>query len=106
MYMINPEKRQLIISSPNNLNGEVSLLSNNSITLNEFDTLYKNFLPGTIDTYEVELIFLEVEEYDENTQTYTKVLKPFGRRKDNHHWILTFNESDYNFTPNNNIVSE
>lgn len=83
MYIVNEEKRQLIIQ-----------LARTEIVLNEFDLLKKKFLPNTFDVYECRLIFLEVD----NEENSTKELKPFAQRIDNDGWIMNFEVDEYDFS--------
>ncbi|MGL6099824.1 MAG: hypothetical protein ACRC0G_09405 [Fusobacteriaceae bacterium] len=71
------------------INSASTLIEKEGIVLNEFDSIGFKFLPKTEDTFETELVLLEVENEDGETET-----KPYMRRKDNG-IILSFDPNDY-----------
>lgn len=60
------------------------------IIVNEGDTIKYNFLPGTEDTFDVILKFMEVEHEDGS-----KTLEPFTHRADNPDWVMKFIPEEY-----------
>ena len=55
-------------------------------------------MPGTQDVYECELVLLEVDVINPQTQEKTgeKELKAFAQRKDHAGWLMEFVETEYN----------
>lgn len=66
------------------------------IVLNEFDKIGRKFLPNTQDTYDCEIILLEVDIYNDNFEVTGKEIKAFARRIGNANWLMEFVEEEYN----------
>ncbi len=87
MYTIDLENRRIIITNEKTRNVQY---------INEFDRLERKFLPNTQDTYECELVLLEVDVYDDNFEVIGKETKAFARRVGNTNWLMEFVEEEYN----------
>lgn len=94
MYTIDKDKRQVIIKPT--IKGAVTL-DENVITLNEFDSLYRHFLPNTQDKYECELVLIDVPVYNDKFEEIGIETKAFSRRKGNDNWLIEFVEEEYRF---------
>lgn len=101
MYIIDKDKRRIVISKePMTLEEGTGFyqIPKEHIIVNEFDKINRNFIPGTQDTYECELVLLDVEIRDENNpevHTGKYETKAFAKRIGYDNWLMEFNESEY-----------
>lgn len=87
MYTIDLKNRRIIITDEK---------TRSQTIINEFDKLERKFLPNTQDTYDCELLLLEVDVYDDNFEVMEKETKAFARRVGNTNWLMEFVEEEYN----------
>ena len=102
MYVIDKDNRRIVISAqPMTIpeDGTTFVMPKDTIIVNEFDKVDRIFLPGTEDTYECELVLVDVEVRDEkNPEVHTGeyTTKAFARRIGYDNWLIEFNEAEYN----------
>lgn len=88
-YIIDKKNRRIVFKTTTlNLEGE-------AVVINEFDKLEKTFLKNTSDTYACELILLDVEIENENTQQKEVETKAFARRIGFESWLMEFDPTQY-----------
>lgn len=99
MVTIDAEERKIIITRTAKTKGRAKTTEEQEvIEIREGDPLERIFLPGTQDTYDCELILLEVDIIDPKTQEKTggKEIKAFAQRKNHTGWLMEFVEEEYN----------
>lgn len=99
MVTIDAEERKIIITRTAKTKGRAKTAEEQEvIEIREGETLERIFLPGTQETYDCELILLEVDIIDPKTQEKTgeKEIKAFAQRKDHTGWLMEFVETEYN----------
>lgn len=98
MVTIDAVERKIIITRKAKLNKLTTEEQEETIEIREGETLERIFLPGTQDVYECELVLLEVDVINPQTQEKTreKELKAFAQRKDHAGWLMEFVETEYN----------
>lgn len=98
MVTIDAAERKIIITRKAKLNKLTTEEQEETIEIREGETLERIFLPGTQDVYECELVLLEVDVINPQTQEKTgeKELKAFAQRKDHAGWLMEFVETEYN----------
>ena len=88
-YTIDLKNRRIVFDATG-----LSLDSNN-VFINEFDKLTKKFLPDTSDTYECELVLLEVDLLNDKEEIVGTETKAFVRRIGRVDWLMEFNTNEY-----------
>lgn len=98
MVTIDAVERKIIITRKAKLNKLTTEEQEETIEIREGETLERIFLPGTQDVYECELVLLEVDVINPQTQEKTgeKELKAFAQRKNHTGWLMEFVEEEYN----------
>lgn len=98
MVTIDAVERKIIITRKAKLNKLTTEEQEETIEIREGETLERIFLPETQDVYECELVLLEVDVINPQTQEKTgeKELKAFAQRKDHAGWLMEFVETEYN----------
>lgn len=99
MVTIDAEERKIIITRTAKTKGRAKTTEEQEvIEIREGDPLERIFLPGTQDTYDCELILLEVDIIDPKTQEKTgeKEIKAFAQRKNHTGWLMELVEEEYN----------
>lgn len=99
MVTIDAEERKIIITRTAKTKGRAKTTEEQEvIEIREGETLERIFLPGTQYVYECELVLLEVDVINPQTQEKTgeKELKAFAQRKDHAGWLMEFVETEYN----------
>lgn len=98
MVTIDAMERKIIITRKAKLNKLTTEEKEETIEIREGETLERIFLPGTQDTYDCELVLLEVDIIDHKTQEKTgeKEIKAFVQRKGQVGWLMEFVEDEYN----------
>lgn len=98
MVTIDAVERKIIITRKAKLNKLTTEEQEETIEIREGETLERIFLPGTQDVYKCELVLLEVDVINPQTQEKTgeKELKAFAQRKNHAGWLIEFVEEEYN----------
>lgn len=99
MVIIDAEERKIVITRTVKAKSRTKTMEEQEvIEIREGETLERIFLPGTQDVYECELVLLEVDVINPQTQEKTgeKELKAFAQRKDRADWLIEFVETEYN----------
>ncbi|MGL6132322.1 MAG: hypothetical protein ACRCZ9_11990 [Fusobacteriaceae bacterium] len=87
MYTIDLKNRRIIL--------ETTVWGIEDSVINEFDKLEKDFLPNTADTYECELVLVDVDVLDEKQEVIGKETKAFARRVGYSDWLMEFVVEEY-----------
>lgn len=90
MFIINKDKRQIIITKEDN--------TKSTIVINENDSLNRKFLDGTQDKYQCILKLIDVDILNPETgeKTGEKETKAFAQKVGNPNWLMEFVEEEYN----------